>query len=107
MKPGIKNIKLYREATDKIGLTIRDKVTKTPINLSGATVSGSLYDEYKSFNLSNTDLAVEPLEGKITVTFTPESKNGFTGNKAKWRIKITWPNADVWRIIEGTVELVA
>lgn len=105
MQPGVRNIKLYKGATDKITFWLKDK-NQQPIDLTGATVTACLKDATNKTNCTEDDVIITAEEGKVVVVFTPEFKAPFSGKKGSWSVKIQWSNDEIWRILEGVAEYV-
>lgn len=105
---------IYKGATFRASNQWRygsDEATATPVDLSGAQAYAHIRAKTDSPDPPMLELSTE--NGGITLTadgwihrkIEAEETAKLTGRKAVWGLKVVWPDKDICRLMEGTVEL--
>ena len=79
--------------------TYRNKVTRTPIDLTGATVAGEIKKGTTIVPFSVVMLAAA--EGRFRVVLASETTEDLALGKYEMALRITWPDGAVKTLFEG------
>ena len=100
--PAVFDFEVNRRST--VPLEIQFKTDGNPVNITGYTFAGSVFDKERKTNFANFSVEyVNRSIGKLKFKLTPTQTEGFTLNELEYDIKYKQPNNDEFYLLEGTI----
>ena len=100
--PAVFDFEVNRRST--VPLEITFKTDGVPVNITGYTFAGSVFNKERTQNFGNFSVTyVNRSQGKLLFKLTPAQTEGFSLNELEYDIKYKQPNNDEFYLLEGTI----
>ena len=101
MEPAKYDITIHQGATFELALQYKDS-TGTPVNMSGYTVAGQVWDRYGTAKLANfTNEWLVQTSGSFRMKIASSITSGIT-QQGQYDILVTEPSGDKYYLLQGT-----
>ena len=105
------DITIEQGATFSQSFIIKAGSPPVPVDLTGYTARMQIRPDVKSQTIiasaSTTDgkIIIEPIDGKLTITFEATETASFVGDSGRYDLEIESPSGFVTRLIQGKVKI--
>jgi hypothetical protein len=99
--PGKYDITIYQGATFHLPVQYKDS-TGTPVNMSGYTLSGTVWDRLGTAKLATFSIPwTVQASGSFALRLEASVTSGIT-KEGQYDVKVTEPSGDVYYLLEGS-----